>query len=95
MFIKKIIRDENLTIESKTTNELFKKINNSNHKNNVKEKLTKIITSLFEKEYWSRNDVKQILNCSSGTSFNIINYLLELDMVEPISGHGKGKYRFK
>ena len=89
------IESENLTIESKTTNELFKIVNNSNHKNKIKEKLIKIIVLLFEKDYWSRNNVKQILNCSSGTSFNLINYLLELDMVEPVSGHGKGKYKFK
>ncbi len=100
IFIKKLAsHDENLGNDVKNLPVLPENlpidiINNSIHKNDVKIKLTKIYVELKD-EVISRNVISNLLSVSDKTSYNLILYLLDLGLIVPILGHGKGKYKFK
>lgn len=70
-------------------------IKKSKHKADVIARLLKIENSFRNKPYFGRGDIIQLLNCSNGTGYNFITYLLELEIIERVKGHGKGKYKFK
>ena len=57
-----------------------------------------MITSLFKAlsnlEYFGRNDIVKVLNMSSSGASKLISKLLDLKIIKPIFGHGKGKYCF-
>ena len=59
-------------------------------------KTTIHIHRLFEKfgfdEVFGRNAVIELKG--SGTS-KLLSNLVQTDIIEPVSGHGKGKYKFK
>ena len=86
------IHTENLPIH--TENLPIEIINKSTHKNNTKIRLVKIYTVL-KNESISRNAISNLLSVSDRTSYNLILYLLKLDLIEPVAGYGKGKYKFK
>ncbi len=44
---------------------------------------------------FGRNDIMETLNISSTAAGNLISKMKEAKLIEPLSGHGKGKYRFK
>lgn len=48
------------------------------------------VNQIFGSEYFVK-----ILGCSERTGRNLIAKLREMDVVMPVSGKGKGKYRFK
>lgn len=45
-------------------------------------------------KYFSRKDIMNVLNIKSSRASEIINKLLEIKVIEPVKGHGKGKYIF-
>ncbi len=94
IFIKK---GNNLNIddENVVTHNNNNVIENSNYKKNIKTNLLKIENSFRNKKYFGRSDIVKLINCSSGTAYNLINYLLELKIIENVKGHGKAKYIFK
>ena len=54
---------------------------------------------LFEKcefdKIFGRSMVMEILSLKKSGASKLISNLLNADIIEPVSGHGKGKYRFK
>lgn len=82
--------NKRLTIQSH--NDIIK---NSNYKVDVKTNLLKIENSFRGKIFFGRRDIARLLKCSSGAAYNLLTYLLELNIVESIKGYGKSKYRFK
>lgn len=60
----------------------------------TKEKLL----ALFERyEYefaFGRTDIMQICNLAASSAGKMINRLKEFKLIEPVTGHGKGKYKF-
>ena len=53
------------------------------------------IFNQFFNDIFSRIDVTKFLNVSNASGSNYINYLLNLNIIEPVRGLGKGKYKFK
>lgn len=57
------------------------------------------IHRLFEKfgfdEIFGRSAVMELLELKSSGASKLISNLIQSDMIEPVSGHGKGKYKFK
>ena len=57
------------------------------------------IQRLFEKfgfdEIFGRSAVMELLELKSSGASKLISNLIQSDMIEPVSGHGKGKYKFK
>jgi len=86
------VQMENLPIQ--TENLPINIINNTLYKNDVKIKLVKIFTEL-KNELISRKVISNLLSTSDKTSYNLILYLLDLGLIEPVIGYGKGKYKFK
>lgn len=57
------------------------------------------IHRLFEKfgfdEIFGRSAIMELLELKSSGASKLISNLIQSDMIEPVSGHGKGKYKFK
>ena len=57
------------------------------------------IHRLFEKfgfdEVFGRSAVMELLELKGSGASKLIPNLVQADIIEPVSGHGKGKYRFK
>lgn len=46
-------------------------------------------------EFFGGSDVQRVLKCSDNAATSILKKIMELSLVEPVTGHGKGKYKFK
>ena len=57
------------------------------------------IHRLFEKfgfdEVFGRSAVMELLELKSSGASKLLSNLVQADIIEPVSGHGKGKYKFK
>ena len=69
-------------------------INRSAYSSSIKKTLLVIYNSFFN-ECFSRGDIVDRLNASKSSGANYINYLLALNVIKPVKGKGKGKYRFR
>ena len=62
-------------------------------------KTTIHIYRLFEKfgfdEVFGRSAVMEILELKGSGASKLLSNLVQADIIEPVSGHGKGKYKFK
>ena len=62
-------------------------------------KTTVHIHRLFEKfgfdEVFGRSAVMELLELKASGASKLLSNLVQADIIEPISGHGKGKYKFK
>ena len=62
-------------------------------------KTTAYIHRLFEEfgldGVFGRSAVMQLLELKSSGASKFLSNLLQADIIEPVSGHGKGKYKFK
>ena len=53
--------------------------------------LFKVLSNL---DYFGRNEIVKVLNMSSSGASKLISKLLDLQIIKPVFGHGKGKYCF-
>ena len=62
-------------------------------------KTTVHIYRLFEKygfdEFFGRSSVADLLELKASGASKFLSAILQADIIEPVSGHGKGKYKFK
>ena len=83
------IQDEKVNIESA----LLEKGNGFSIKTTVH------IHRLFEKfgfgEVFGRSAVMELLELKGSGASKFLSNLVQADIIEPVSGHGKGKYKFK
>ena len=67
--------------------------------NNFTVKTTVHIHRLFEKfgfdGVFGRSAVMELLELKSSGASKLLSNLVQADIIEPVSGHGKGKYKFK
>lgn len=67
--------------------------------NNFSVKTTVHIHRLFAKfgfdEVFGRSAVMEILELKSSGASKLLSNLVQADIIESVSGHGKGKYKFK
>ena len=72
--------------------------NYTNLQKNIHE-TTVQIHRLFEKfgfdEVFGRSAVMELLQLKSSGASKLISNLVQSDIIEPVSGHGKGKYKFR
>ena len=66
---------------------------------NFSVKTTAYIHRLFEKlgfdGVFGRSAVMELLELKSSGASKFLSNLLQADIIEPVSGHGKGRYKFK
>jgi predicted HTH transcriptional regulator len=67
-------------------------INHSDYSNTIKKMLFRIYDSFFS-ETFGRSDIAEKLDVSKSSSSNYISYLMILNLIVPVKG--KGKYRFR
>ena len=83
------IRDKKVDIESL----LFEKSSDFSAKTTIH------IHRLFEKfgfdEVFGRSAVMELLELKGSGASKLLSNLVQADIIEPVSGHGKGKYKFK
>ena len=62
-------------------------------------KTTEYIHKLFEKfgfdEVFGRSAVMELLALKGSGVSKLLSNLVQADIIEPVSGHGKGRYKFK
>ena len=69
-------------------------IENLDIRSDIKEKLV-IIYENFKNDTFSSSSIVELINCSRSSSDNYIKVLRANNLIEPIKGKGKGKYKFK
>lgn len=70
-------------------------IRNAKYSNQVIENLMKVYDKVGD-EIFGNSKVVEILGCSETTATAYIKILsTELNLIDPVAGHGKGKYTFK
>lgn len=64
----------------------------------LKNKTITYILTLYEtygqNQIFGRTQVENVIGVKSAMASRLIKLLLDNDIIEPVSGHGKGKYRF-
>ncbi|MBQ3720038.1 MAG: hypothetical protein II850_03460 [Fibrobacter sp.] len=51
--------------------------------------------NLKKKQIFCASKVMELTGCKPTAAASLIKKLLAIEMIEPIAGHGKGKYRAK
>lgn len=60
-----------------------------------KGKYAKIDGIVFVEEVIGRSAVMELLELKGSGASKLLSNLVQADIIEPVSGHGKGKYKFK
>ena len=83
------IEDKKVDIESVLTGKV----------SNFSVKTTTHIRGLFEKfgfdEIFGRSAVMELLDLKGSGASKLLSNLVQAEIIEPVSGHGKGKYKFR
>ena len=58
----------------------------------IKSNVISLFKVLSNYEYFGRSEIVKVLNMSSSGASKLISKLLELQIIKPVFGHGKGKY---
>jgi len=103
LHISGFLNDEKVDIESKKVDIQDGKVDIESllfEKNSdFSVKTTVHIHRLFDKfgfdEVFGRSAVMELLKLKSSGASKLLSNLVQADIIEPVSGHGKGKYRFK
>lgn len=82
------IQEIKVNIESKLANidgDIF---------NKTREYIFILFDECDKKEFFGRSDVEHIIGLKSTRAYELIKLMLENNIIEPVKGYGKGKYRF-
>ena len=94
--LKSDIKNEKSDIENEKSDieELFAKISNS-----ISDKSISYIVTLYKEcgknIIFGRSVIEQITGLKPSRASDIIHIMLQNDLIQPVKGYGKGKYRFK
>lgn len=61
----------------------------------AKKNLVKLIRGIELNEIFGHSRVVEIVGCEASSASAALKKLEAFDLIEPVVGHGKGKYRFK
>ena len=91
------VYNRNLGNEDKNlgfANRFYYVIESLNIKKDIKSNL-KNINNVFNDKIFGDIDIIKCMCLSKNTATSYIKILKELDLIEPVYGYGKGKYKFK
>lgn len=91
---KVAIRGEEVSIGKKQV-ALEEILNATNFTKTTKNKIARIFDKYGGDSIIGRSDIVQITSDSLTATGKLINKMKEVGLIEPVTGHGKGKYRFK
>ena len=96
------IQDEKVNIQHKEVNIQDEKAYIDKKLSGLTNKLSNVtinhIYALYSKyskeDYFTRIDVENLTDLKSTRAYELVKLLLQAKIIEPVKGHGKGKYRF-
>lgn len=91
---KTTINQEKPTIDAKKA-KIELAVEESSFNKTAKENLVKFIRGIEFDEIFGHSRVMEVVGCGASSASAALKKLQALDLIEPVSGHGKGKYRFK
>ena len=98
LHISGLLNEEKVDIENKKVDIQDEKVNIENilseKSSDFSIKTTVHIHRLFD-EVFGRSAVMDLLEMKSSGASKLISNLVQADIIEPVSGYGKGKYKFK
>ena len=103
LHIRGLLNEEKVDIENKKVDIQDEKVNIENilseKSSDFSIKTTVHIHRLFDRfgfdEVFGRSAVMELLEMKSSGASKLIYNLVQADIIEPVSGYGKGKYKFK
>ena len=103
LHISELLNEEKVDIENKKVDIQDEKVNIENilseKSSDFSIKTTVHIHRLFDRfgfdEVFGRSAVMELLEMKSSGASKLISNLVQADIIEPVSGYGKGKYKFK
>ena len=103
LHISGLLNEEKVDIENKKVDIQDEKVNIENilseKSSDFSIKTTVHIHRLFDRfgfdEVFGRSAVMELLEIKSSGASKLISNLVQADIIEPVSGYGKGKYKFK
>ena len=110
LHISGLLNNEKVDIGDKEVDIESKKVDIENEKVDIESllsgkigkfsvKTTEYIYRLFEKygfdEVFGRSAVMELLELKGSGASKLLSNLVQADIIEPVSGYGKGKYKFK
>ena len=103
LHISGLLNEEKVDIENKKVDIQDEKVNIENilseKSSDFSIKTTVHIHRLFDRfgfdEVFGRSAVMELLEMTSSGASKLISNLVQADIIEPVSGYGKGKYKFK
>ena len=103
LHISELLNNKKVDIQDKKVDIQDKKVDIesiiSQKGNEFSIKTTVHIYRLFEKfgfdEVFGRSTVMELLKLKGSGASKLLSNLVQADIIEPVSGHGKGKYKFK
>lgn len=91
---KATINQEKPTIDAKKA-KIELAVEESSFNKTAKENLVKFIRGIEFDEIFGHSRVMEVVGCGASSASAALKKLQAIDLIEPVSGHGKGKYRFK
>ncbi|MCQ2050569.1 MAG: hypothetical protein MJZ22_06175 [Candidatus Saccharibacteria bacterium] len=70
-------------------------VEESSFNKTAKENLLKFVRGVELDEIFGVSRVREIVVCGASSASAALKKLQALDLIEPVVGHGKGKFRFK
>lgn len=101
--ISGLLNEEKVNIEDKKVDIESRKVDIESvltgKVSNFSVKTTTHIRGLFEKfgfdEIFGRSAVMELLDLKGSGASKLLSNLVQAEIIEPVSGHGKGKYKFR
>lgn len=91
---KPMIDNEKPTIDVKKA-KIELAVEESSFNKTAKENMLKFIRGVEIDEMFGASRVREIVACGASSASAALKRLLSLQLIEPVSGHGKSKFRFK
>ena len=91
---KKQLFEDEKTVVSKEKQLFDQTLNELNVSFNTKEKIMQLYQHFSNDLFFSRADVMRITGITSSPAGDLINKMKNAHLIESVTGHGKGKYRF-
>lgn len=73
---------------------IIEKIKTSKYNKKTKENMLVLFGYTGEDGIFGRKEIETLIKINNANAGNLIKRLDDLDLIEKVSGHGKGKYKF-
>lgn len=90
---KVAIDEENMLIEAQKLS-IQKAINSLDTKKNIKANAMRLFNHMGIDGIFGRSDIMEVVGISITAAGNLISKLKDAGLIQAVSGHGKGKYKF-